>query len=88
VAPLEEQLGSYLAQRRFQTSLLTGFSLVALLRAAVGIYGLIQYSIATRTRKSACGWPSTHSPATSSHDDGEGLRLSLSGLDLGLMGAW
>jgi hypothetical protein len=51
VAPLEEQLGSYLAQRRFQTSLLTGFSLVALLRAAVGIYGLIQYSIATRTRK-------------------------------------
>jgi putative ABC transport system permease protein len=51
VAPLEEQLGSYLAQRRFQTSLLTGFSLVALLRAAVGIYGLIQYSIATRTQE-------------------------------------
>ena len=43
VAPLDEQLGSYLAQRRFQTSLLTGFSVVALLMAAVGIYGLIQY---------------------------------------------
>ncbi len=43
VAPLEEQLGSYLAQRRFQTSLLTGFSVVALLMAAVGIFGLIQY---------------------------------------------
>ena len=43
VAPLEQQLGTYLTQRRFQTSLLTGFSVVALLMAAVGIYGLIQY---------------------------------------------
>jgi predicted permease len=51
VALLEEQLGSYLAERRFQTSLLTGFSVVALLMAAVGIYGLIQYSVATRTQE-------------------------------------
>ena len=51
VAPLEQQLGTYLTQRRFQTSLLTGFSVVALLMAAVGIYGLIQYSIATRTQE-------------------------------------
>ena len=51
VAPLEQQFGTYLAQRRFQTSLLTGFSIVALLMAAVGIYGLIQYSIATRTQE-------------------------------------
>ena len=49
VAPLEERLGTYLAQRRFQTSLLTGFSVVALVMAAVGIYGLIQYSIAMHT---------------------------------------
>jgi ABC-type antimicrobial peptide transport system permease subunit len=51
VASLEQQLGTYLAQRRFQTSVLTGFSLVALLMAAVGIYGLIQYSTATRTQE-------------------------------------
>jgi predicted permease len=51
VAPLEQQLGTYVAQRRFQASLLTGFSVVALLMAAVGIYGLIQYSIATRTQE-------------------------------------
>ena len=43
VAPLEQQLGTYLTQRRFQTSLLTGFSVVALLMATIGIYGLIQY---------------------------------------------
>ncbi len=43
VTPLEQRLGTYLTQRRFQTSLLIGFSLVALLMAAVGIYGLIRY---------------------------------------------
>ena len=51
VALLEQQFGTYLAQRRFQTSLLIGFSIVALLIAAVGIYGLIQYSIARRTQE-------------------------------------
>jgi putative ABC transport system permease protein len=51
VAPLEQRLGTYVAQRRFQTSLLTGFSIAALLMAAVGIYGLIQYSVATRTQE-------------------------------------
>src|SRR5262249_21735891 len=40
-----------IAERRFQTSLLIGFSLIALLMAAIGIYGLIQYSVATRTRE-------------------------------------
>src|SRR5262249_29172044 len=39
VASLEQQLGTYLTQRRFQTSLLTAFAIVALLMAAVGIYG-------------------------------------------------
>ena len=51
VAPLEQQLGTYLTQRRFQTALLAAFAVVALLMAAVGIYGLIQYSIATRTQE-------------------------------------
>ena len=66
VAPLEQQLGSYLTQRRFQTSLLTGFSVVALLMAAVGIYGLIRTPSRRARRKSACAWPSAHRPATSS----------------------
>ncbi len=89
VAPLEEQLGSYLAQRRFQTSLLTGFSVVALLMAAVGIYGLIQYSIATRTQeiglRMAIG---AQAGDIFRMMIGEGLRLSLTGLALGLVGAW
>jgi ABC-type lipoprotein release transport system permease subunit len=89
VAPLEEQLGSYLAQRRFQTSLLTGFSLVALLMAVVGIYGLIQYSIATRTQEIGLRMAIGAQPGDIFRMMiGEGLRLSLTGLAIGLMGAW
>ena len=89
VAPLEEQLGAYLTQRRFQTSLLTGFSVVALLMAAVGIYGLIQYSIATRTQeigvRMAIG---AQTGDIFRMIIGEGLTLTLIGLALGLVGAW
>jgi putative ABC transport system permease protein len=89
VVPLEQQLGTYLAQRRFQTSLLTGFSVVALLMAAVGIYGLIQYSIATRTQeiglRMAIG---AQGGDIFRMVIGEGLTLSVMGLALGLVGAW
>jgi predicted permease len=89
MGPLEQQLGRYLTQRRFQTSLLTGFSVVALLMAAVGIYGLIHYSIATRTQeiglRMAIG---AQAGDIFRMIIGEGLMLSLTGLALGLVGAW
>ena len=89
VAPLEQQLGTYLTQRRFQTSLLTGFSVVALLMAAVGIYGLIQYSVATRTQeigvRLALGAEAGHIFRMMI---GEGLTLIVTGAALGLVGAW
>jgi putative ABC transport system permease protein len=89
VVPMEQRLGTYLTQRRFQTSLLTGFSVVALLMAAVGIYGLIQYSIATRTReiglRLAIG---AQAGDIFRMIIGEGLRLSVTGVALGLVGAW
>jgi putative ABC transport system permease protein len=88
VAPLEQLLGTYLTQRRFQASLLAGFSVVALLMAAVGIYGLIQYSIATRTHeiglRMAIG---ARGSDIFRMIIGEGLTLSLAGLALGLVGA-
>jgi putative ABC transport system permease protein len=89
VALLEEQLGTYLTQRRFQTSLLAGFSVVALLMAAVGIYGLIQYSIATRTQeiglRMAIG---ARAGDIFRMIILEGLKLSLTGVAIGLVGAW
>jgi putative ABC transport system permease protein len=89
VVPLEQQLGAYLTQRRFQTSLLAGFAAVALLMAAVGIYGLIQYSIAVRTReiglRMAVGAQAGDIFRMMIR---EGLTLSVSGLAIGLLGAW
>ena len=89
VTPLEQQLGTYLTQRRFQTALLSGFSVVALLMAAVGIYGLIQYSIATRTQeiglRMAIG---AQAGNIFRMIIGEGLTLSLTGIAIGLVGAW
>ena len=39
------------ARRRFQTFLLTGFAVLALLMALVGLYGLMAYSVNRRTRE-------------------------------------
>jgi putative ABC transport system permease protein len=89
VAPLEQQLGTYLTQRRFETSLLSGFSVVALLMAAVGINGLIQFSIATRTKeiglRMAVG---AQAGDIFRMIIREGLALSVTGVALGLVGAW
>jgi putative ABC transport system permease protein len=88
VTTLEDQLGGFLAERRFQTSLLLGFSVVAMLIAAIGIYGLIKYSIAMRTReigiRMAVG---AQAGEILRMFLGEGLKLSLTGLVLGLVGA-
>jgi putative ABC transport system permease protein len=51
VSTLESLLARTSAQRRFQTWLLTLFSTIALLLAAVGIYGLIHQSVILRTHE-------------------------------------
>jgi putative ABC transport system permease protein len=62
---------------------------VALLMAAVGIYGLIQYSIVTRTREIGLRMAIGAQPGDIFRTIlGEGLTLSLIGLALGLVGAW
>jgi putative ABC transport system permease protein len=88
VTTLEDRLNQFNAQRQFQTSLLAAFALVALLLAAVGIYGLIRYSIATRMREI-----SIRIAVGAQRSDifrmilREGLTLSMVGLALGLVGA-
>ncbi len=49
IRPLEEILGEKIAKQRFAMLLLTVFSLVALVIAAVGIYGVMAYSVVQRT---------------------------------------
>jgi putative ABC transport system permease protein len=88
VSTLDNRVGAYLTERRFQTSLLIAFAVCALLMAAIGIYGLIQYSVATRTQeigvRMAVG---ARAGAIFRMIIGEGLKLSLAGLLLGLLGA-
>ncbi len=84
---LEDQLDSFLVQRRLQTSLLIAFSVVALLMAAIGLYGLLQYSVAARTQeigiRMALG---ARAGRIFGMMIGEGLKLSLAGLAIGLLG--
>jgi putative ABC transport system permease protein len=49
IRPLEEIMAERIASQRFAMTLLTVFSLVALVIAAVGIYGVMAYSVVQRT---------------------------------------
>jgi len=88
VTTMDRQLAKFSSWRRFQTSLLGLFSLVAVLVAAIGIYGLIHHSVVHRTReigiRIALG---AGAGKVLRMVLAQGLTLTLIGLMLGLAGA-
>lgn len=89
ITTLGSLLAESAAQRRFQTWLLALFSALALVLAAVGIYGLIHQSVALRTREIG-----TRLALGARGADvlwlvvGQGMRLALCGAGIGLLAAF
>jgi putative ABC transport system permease protein len=88
IQSLEEVLASSLAQPRLYSSLLTIFSCVALLLAAVGIYGVMSFTIAQRTQEMgiriALGAKAGNVRRLILK---QGLALAITGVALGVAGA-
>jgi predicted permease len=88
VTTVDAQLDDQTAERRFRTSLIGIFSLVALILSAIGIYGLMHYFVAQRAGeigvRMALGARTTHVLFMVLR---QGMTLAIAGIGVGIAGA-
>lgn len=88
VATMQEKVSSQLEQSHFDTFLLTIFGATALLLSAVGIYGVLSYTVAQRTRDIGIRMALGATQRNIAREVlGHGLLLTGIGLALGIAGA-
>lgn len=86
VAPLEEIVANTIAARRLGVWLVAGFGFAALLLAAIGIYGVMSYSVACRTFEFGVRIALGARPADVARQAIAGsLRMTAAGLTFGVM---
>ena len=86
VKTMDQIVSQSLASRRFSMLLLSAFAIVALALASVGIYGMLSYAVAQRTRE--IGLRMTLGAQAGSVLRlviGQGMKLALAGVALGLI---
>jgi putative ABC transport system permease protein len=88
VRTLEGVLQQATGQPRFRAMLVGAFAAAALLLAAVGLYGLISYTVAQRAAEISVRLALGATPSQIVRlIVGQGLRLSIAGVIIGLVGA-
>ena len=89
VVSVEQELSDQLAPRRFQTWLLSLFSLMAVMLASVGIYGVMHCSVAQRTHEIGIRMALGARPGNVVRMViRQGIMLAVVGLAAGMAGAW
>jgi putative ABC transport system permease protein len=85
---MEQMVADSSSLRRFDMWLIASFAGLAVVLAAVGIYGVMAYSVSHRTReigiRIALGAPQA---TVLRHIMGQGAKLALAGVVVGLIGA-